>query len=99
MSEEQQVSTGMTVTLFTLQSIYAQNEDETMEFLLESNRMNLRVICLIFGGLGRLALLVITYILSDEFCRRPNMYPLQKYQGWSEHLSSLSMQNCLYEFD
>ena len=43
MSEEQQVSTGMTVTLFTLQSIYAQNEDETMEFQLESNRMNLRV--------------------------------------------------------
>ena len=43
MSEEHQVSTGMTVTLFTLQSIYAQNEDETMEFQLESNRMNLRV--------------------------------------------------------
>ena len=43
MSEEQEVSTGMTVTLFTLQSIYAQNEDETMEFQLESNRMNLRV--------------------------------------------------------
>jgi hypothetical protein len=43
MGEEQQVSTGMTVTLFTLQSIYAQNEDETMEFLLEANRMNLRV--------------------------------------------------------
>lgn len=41
MSEEQQLSTGMTVTLFTLQSIYAQSEDETIQFQFESNHMNL----------------------------------------------------------
>ncbi|KAI5066038.1 hypothetical protein GOP47_0018662 [Adiantum capillus-veneris] len=41
MSEEQQLSTGMTVTLFTLQSIYAQSDDESIVFQFESNHMNL----------------------------------------------------------
>lgn len=45
MSEEQQLSTGMTVTLFTLQSMYAQSEEESIIFQFESNHMNLLVFC------------------------------------------------------
>jgi hypothetical protein len=44
MREEKDPSTGMPVTLFTLQSIYAQNADEELLFQLNSGRMDMVVI-------------------------------------------------------
>jgi mitotic spindle assembly checkpoint protein MAD1 len=41
MREEKDPSTGMPVTLFTLQSIYAQNADEELLFQLNSGRMDM----------------------------------------------------------
>lgn len=41
--DEQQRPSGIPVTLFTLQSIYAQNDDEKLEFEYESGNMNLQM--------------------------------------------------------
>ena len=43
--DEQQHPSGILVTLFTLQSIYAQNDDEKLEFEYESENMNLADVC------------------------------------------------------
>ena len=43
--DEQQHPSGILVTLFTLQSIYAQNYDEKLEFEYESENMNLADVC------------------------------------------------------
>eukprot|EP01018_Ginkgo_biloba_P009534 Gb_26246 [translate_table: standard] len=41
--DEQQLPSGIPVTLFTLQSMYAQNDNEKLEFEYESGNMNLRM--------------------------------------------------------
>ncbi|MCO5588600.1 hypothetical protein L7F22_042557 [Adiantum nelumboides] len=76
MSEEQQVSTGMTVTLFTLQSIYAQSEDESIVFQFESNSMNL---------------LVNEYVASPEMSRMVDVY-LKKFNAIPAFTANLTCE-------
>ncbi|MCO5612411.1 hypothetical protein L7F22_066678 [Adiantum nelumboides] len=76
MSEEQQVSTGMTVTLFTLQSIYAQSEDESIVFQFGSNSMNL---------------LANEYVASPEISRMVDVY-LKKFNAIPAFTANLTCE-------
>eukprot|EP00252_Welwitschia_mirabilis_P012081 TRINITY_DN2687_c0_g1_i1.p1 TRINITY_DN2687_c0_g1~~TRINITY_DN2687_c0_g1_i1.p1 ORF type:complete len:732 (-),score=215.20 TRINITY_DN2687_c0_g1_i1:240-2435(-) len=41
--DEQQQPSGIPITLFTLQSIYAQNDEEKLEFVFESGNMDIKI--------------------------------------------------------
>lgn len=76
MSEEQHLSTGMTVTLFTLQSIYAQSDEEKLEFQFESNQMNL---------------VANEYTSSPEITRMVDVY-LQKFKSIPAFTANLTSE-------
>lgn len=76
MSEEQQLSTGMTVTLFTLQSMYAQSEEESIIFQFESNHMNL---------------LANEYTSSPEISRMVDVY-LEKFKSIPAFTANLTSE-------
>ncbi|KAH8970173.1 hypothetical protein BDL97_02G074300 [Sphagnum fallax] len=76
MREEKDPSTGMPVTLFTLQSIYAQNADEELLFQLNSGRMDM---------------VANEYTTSPELERQVTTF-LKNFKSYPAFIANLTME-------